>query len=1098
MAFGEWWWSRYVLYDLIPAIYRDRDEQGFLEKFSESLRPSFDQLRRKIRDFGEMRDPLLARAATTEQQVLRLGKRVVQRGPVEQSGVDGKVAIYGEFAAPTARFTEADRGKELTIKRSSKPENNRTVTVVSVVSSTIVAVTPRLSLDAGPVRWSLRQVYVDPPNQTTVEVRGGGVDLGKVAGGWLLNDGFASFDVRDRKIFPVPADERTLLTERDGTENGTLDSQGRLQTPTYQFSSIDVGKTVFIANASTPSNNGRFEIFGVDVLSPTDHRAVFSRLEVPGRNPTSGEFDTSGTIRYANRPGALARVQHVRAGLSTPLSIVVTDSDIVINLGTDGSGNVVTTATALATAVNADAFASVLVIASVPGSGTNEVGATEGLLDVPGATLEADGNLTWAMLPFGRLVLRGPTPKGIVEVDGIDGQLSQTALNEVSLKATTSAPFRAGDEEKLLVIRGSAVGNDGTYVVTGVPVWGAGSVVTFNATFAAEPANTLVYWELRTPSGNSDVREVVASAPSMLAVLARDFGIEVDTQESEERQRSWVKYVNEWVDKKGLAKAYEILAAISGFSATVSQLFNISFDVAEQIPLPNISEIADVTGDDGALIDPSGFDVTLSSPTAEFSGAMVGRYVRVQLAATAGNNQLYEITAALDENSLRLIAVGEPLVAPNNPTVDANNGDLLWSVVRLYTDLAPFRPKYDEFDSDKMGTLLPGFTVDLYCWEYSIKLGVGGGGGALAIVGTAQQVDSSFVFVDGDIDVIVSLGLWALTDSASRTAFLETMIVPVSSLVIGAGNASVSYFMLDPAYTTPIRVAHVNPGPSNLNTTVTVVIGATADVTVNLRTDGGGVVLATAQEVVTAVTQSLAASALVGASIHPGNGSGLAATAALALLAANGVYRTSIGSTVPMALGAAGLEYICEPEFSCDFCVSYRILLALELDALFDEDNAAFERVFERTLERLKDVTPAHVELVPRIIQPMTASWNWSATIEPVETLATLYAPWSLYFDEVPVDALISSSGDTIGGAAPNMTLTDAAALFTPALVGLDLIITDATTPANNGVFLITGYTSPTVITYTNAAGVAEAFSGAWGVTLYPIDSPLFATITTP
>jgi hypothetical protein len=149
-------------------------------------------------------------------------------------------------------------------------------------------------------------------------------------------------------------------------------------------------------------------------------------------------------------------------------------------------------------------------------------------------------------------------------------------------------------------------------------------------------------------------------------------------------------------------------------------------------------------------------------------------------------------------------------------------------------------------------------------------------------------------------------------------------------------------------------------------------------------------------------------------------------------------------------------------------------------------------------MDRLRDVTPAHVELVPRVVQPLTAFWSWSATIEPVETLAILYAPWGLYYDEFAVDAEISSFGDAIGGAAPNMTLTDAAALFTPALVGMSITISGATTPANNGTFLITGYTSPTVITYTNAAGVAEAFAGSWGVVLYEVDTTPHATITTP
>jgi hypothetical protein len=1181
MAFGEWWWSRYVLYDLIPSLYKERDDSGFLEKFSESLRPSFDTLRRKMRDFGELRDPLLVRAAATETQNFRFGKQVVLRGTIEQSGVDGKVVIFGEFTAKTARFTEADKGKELTVTRSSKPENNKSVTIVAVVDAQTVAVSPRLSLDVGPVRWNVRQTYVDPPNQATVEIRSGGTELGKVAGGWLVNDGFASFEVRDRQMFIVPADERTLLTERDGDLNGTIDSSGRLSAPNYQFSLSDVGKLIFIAGSNYVTNNGRFEIYGVDKLSPTDYRAVFSRLDITGLVPLTGLHDSAGTVRYANKPGKAARVIHVRGGISTPFSISVLGSDITVNLATDSFGNVTTTANALVAAVSADPFAGALVTVVAPGAGTGIVAPT-GFLDIPGEVLQPDSNLTWAMTPYGRLVLRGPTPKGLVEQDGIDGLLQPISATQATLKATTTSPFRSGDVGKRFLIRGSQSGNDGVYKVIDVPLWGAGSVVTLNGAFAAEPSGNLVYWELRTDSGNpTDPLIVSANAPSMLAELAKDFGIEVDTLESEARQRSWVKYINEWVDRKGLAKAYEILAAISGYIGNTFQLYNISFDVSLQLPPIDVFEITDIFGEDGVFSDASGSDVTLTAPSALLSGGFsvihVGRYVRTQLAASGNNNQLFEIIGFLSTTSVRLRATGATPINPTSP--DANNGTIRWALLRLYTSLPPLRPNFDDFDSDKMNALIPGFTVDQFCWQQPIVIGGGpisqdtllkykanaglwtpsevvtgqisgatgtvsnddntgltgtltlttvtghfldgeqilgnlignaladgtqfritvtAAPGNLNIVATAQQVDSSFVFVDGDIDVIEALGLWTLTDSLSRSAFIEAVPAAVPSTTLGTGNASNSYVGFDPAYTTPIRVSHVNPGPSNIATYVGVVFGATTDITVYLRTDGASLVLASAAEVAAAVDSDPIAAGLVVGSAYPGNGTATAVTSGFVTLSQNTVRRTFIGSSIPLALGSALLEYVCEPSLTCDFCGSYRVLLELELDTLLNEGDSAFERVFERTLERLKDVTPAHVELVPRIIQPITAILNLQATVEPVQILADLYAPVSLLYDETPVDAELNGTGDTIGGGAPNMTLTDSAALFTEALVGLHITITGATTPTNNGTFLVTGFTSYTTITYTNAAGVAEAFPGTWGVVMYETDSPLTATITTP
>jgi len=79
----------------------------------------------------------------------------------------------------------------------------------------------------------------------------------------------------------------------------------------------------------------------------------------------------------------------------------------------------------------------------------------------------------------------------------------------------------------------------------------------------------------------------------------------------------------------------------------------------------------------------------------------------------------------------------------------------------------------------------------------------------------------------------------------------------------------------------------------------------------------------------------------------------------------------------------------------------------------------------------------------------------------------------------------IDGTGDTIGGAAPNMTLTDAAGLFTAGMVGKTITISGATTPANDGVFTISSYTSPTQIGYQNASGVAEAYAGDWEVNVH-------------
>lgn len=80
----------------------------------------------------------------------------------------------------------------------------------------------------------------------------------------------------------------------------------------------------------------------------------------------------------------------------------------------------------------------------------------------------------------------------------------------------------------------------------------------------------------------------------------------------------------------------------------------------------------------------------------------------------------------------------------------------------------------------------------------------------------------------------------------------------------------------------------------------------------------------------------------------------------------------------------------------------------------------------------------------------------------------------------------VSVVGDIIGGAAPTMTLLVITGTpFHSGMVGQSLTLAGSTTPANDGTFPITAVsTDGKTVTYTNAAGVAEAFAVAatWAV----------------
>lgn len=86
----------------------------------------------------------------------------------------------------------------------------------------------------------------------------------------------------------------------------------------------------------------------------------------------------------------------------------------------------------------------------------------------------------------------------------------------------------------------------------------------------------------------------------------------------------------------------------------------------------------------------------------------------------------------------------------------------------------------------------------------------------------------------------------------------------------------------------------------------------------------------------------------------------------------------------------------------------------------------------------------------------------------------------------------VTATGVSIGGAAPAMTLTVSAATFAASDVGKTIVLSGATTSANSGSFVITSFTSSTVVGYSNSAGVAEAYTQP--VTLVTAYSPIVRT----
>jgi len=830
-AAGEWAWSRYALFDLIPEVYKQQDAgevgAGMLEAFQEALRPSFDVLRHQIRDFGDLRDPLRVRTQFSGARQLRLGAAIQQLGELEQHGADGAVGTAREFTSPTVRFTPDSNGKVLVIRGSSVASNNRAFAIGAVVNSMAVIADPLLTPDAGPFQWEIRSPVVGADDTVLVEVQEG--DVAELAAGWQVVDAGAEYAVLDRQRFNVLTSERKFLTEREG-QDGAVDGFGRFVTASAAFTPRQVGQVLSLA----------------------------------------GDFE-KGNRRYARLAGL--------SGTTAPQTLTLVDL---------------------------------------------ETGA-------PLTLTPEDGPFAWALLPRPRLRLRGRLPpRGVVEQEGGDLAISAPSADTATLRAESAAFVVGRDEGKTLRLVSLTQPNNNRVVrITAVLDTTGVTVAIVAPSYDAGSPNPLVaetglFWELRAATGPSDFTYVTARPDSILRHLARDFGIDIDTQEPEQVQRSWVKNVATWLDLKGTARGYAVIGRVSGFEITTEGLFRVSQGVYDRLPDLYRVELRDLeTGRHGAtgtfaIVDG---EVVFSADEALFSVRDEARQVLIEDATLPENDRYYTIE--------RYVSPGSVVVrAEDAPTLpDASNGALTWYVARLYATRPPTIPRYDEINTDllawvveNLGPAGAAFTPDTFCWEDDFSTQV-----PLTVTAVAATIPNRewLVTVDGYADVVSGVGAWKITDAAGVVFYLETV----------------------PAVTV------VGPPP-----TCTFVVRA---------------------------------------------------------------------SQAP-ALGAAVLSYTCPTQLMCDYCGASKALATITVGAAIGATPLALERFRERILQRLKDVTPAHVELIPRFQTALEAVFGPTgegvqATLEPHAVAADLYAPLTAFYDEIPADTYGDGS-TTVDGLAYNYT----------------------------------------------------------------------------
>ena len=772
--FGSSDWAKKSLYDLMPEFQRDKDlvNEGILLNLSEASQGAFDVVKNKIEKYDELKDPFLTRTAYSEVKRYRLGKKIEQEGDVLQRGIDAMVTSGGEFTTPRGRFTIGDIGRTITISRSL-PVNNKKVTIVAIINKKTVITNPGLTATAGVFRWELRE-RVDLIDENPVfEVRSG--DVFGLGSDWDVKDGFQTLKLYNRQSFDNLLEYSSTKSIEQSGADGSIDSEGRFSSPSLILEYKDIGRLLSFSGSIVDDNNNRFEISQIDKLSATNTKAVISRRYVPG-------LDINGGLLYVALPGNnTILIEHVVSGMNTALSVNVEDNLVTINLETDNAGLPLSTANQIITAIgsNIDAPSLISVTATGTGNGISASYTNDNYL-IARLTPDNSGTISWALLPIPRIQFTTPTfPKGIVEQEGFDISISGNVLTSLS------ANFSTSDIGKYITLRSQISTNN---IIVEIIGFSTKNIITINKTLTTD---SNVGWELRTVSKIGDGTQIEISAPSIITFLAEEFGISIDNQETEVRQRTFVGNVNQWLDKKGSSEAYRILGRISGYNVTSTALFRISRDLAlGTLSSQNIIEVGETTigrfGTDGSILYESSGEFIFFSSSAKFKFEDTNSLLRISNALISSNNSLFTIVEYVNENTIILKYT-------EDPQQDPSNGNLSWLLEKVYITQAPALPNYDEINSDLMTTILgeDAFSVDRFCFEDGVI-------DQISVTIDTNSANTKFlsanvvqITASGQFGVVSYIGNWYIEDDDGTRFYLET---PPTETFIGSGIYTMTTF----------------------------------------------------------------------------------------------------------------------------------------------------------------------------------------------------------------------------------------------------------------------------------------------------------------
>ncbi len=721
-TFGQDSWAWRVLYLSAPLIYRQSDEAqgGLLAKYARGQETSFEYLRDRIQKYFDLRDPFKARTAYSTSAFFTFGRQVLPLGEPQLSGSLGVVQAIGSFKTNdrTATFGQQDIGKVILVRRSSVAANNlQAFTITSIVNDKEVLTEPRTALDAGPIRWEMRPIQPLPAGQVEVEVRGG--DPRDVLIGSYINDGENEYEVVARQIFWQSVTSNQLLTEREGTD-GSIDTQGRLLSDSYSFQSGDVGKWITLETTGVSSNNGAYEIVSVE-----NGKAVFAQLLVVGE-----DSNVFGNVIFRYKPAVTKNVSVevvYEEDPSLPLEVTQTlltpDSfNVRIRLATGVGGEVTTVPSDIVAALAAEPLISPYIEAVSTGlTPEAPVGTLSRTILKPRLPSVDSGPFYWAMRPFARLTLKGPLPLGVLDGEGYD--LSVVSATTVR---SSGSPFRAGDVGKLLTIGGSSLGNNGVYQILS---YVSPTDVVLSATLQPVGEASNLYWCRRSkplvaqdPTRlNPLPAEVRYYEEPLLDYLAYDFGLRVDRQQTEIRQRASVRQSSVWMKSKGTKLSIEQMAILSGFTATVNSLTSATAhprmgDASHPLPydLVFFGYPSRTPTTQGSLYLEFGTKVAFGTTDSLFLSSDVGKVLKITDSGS-GYNGHYVIEQVLSANKVYLLqpSIGANLETPVT-VMGTDLGPLTGEVGEVFSTILPAYPIGDDIEWDSLAQMydLAGYDVN--------------------------------------------------------------------------------------------------------------------------------------------------------------------------------------------------------------------------------------------------------------------------------------------------------------------------------------------------------------------------------------------------